>query len=686
MAQPGTSSPTIGLITHAFAFLAFLLIGTLLYGHTLNVPFYLDDFINIQDKLYALKALSFGELVRASTEGFASRRPLSNLSFALNYYFHGLSVAGYHVVNIAIHILNGALLYLLIFKTLTLPGQRDRFKAPARVAFFAALLWFVNPVQTQAITYVVQRMTSMTALFFLSALILYVYGRPSPERLNRTVLFFAAGLCWVLAMACKEIAVTLPGVIYVYEWLFFQDLDLKWLKRTAVFLGAGFVILLTAVYVLYGYTPGLFVGKIFQPRAFTATERLLTEGRVLWLYISLIVFPWPGRLNLNHDIPVSQSLLDPITTALSLAGLLALGVITVLMMKRYRVIAFSLIWFFANVTVEAVAAGIEPMFEHRVYLASMLFFLPGVWWLSRWEKPRLTVSVIGMVVIVFSLWSYGRNALWNDPVAFWRDATKKSPGHYRGFTNLGISYLQTGAYDGAEEAFEKALQLAPPYPTEIYGNLGLLRLERGDLSRAREDLNRALALNRNNYVALDLLGTVSRRENKGKQAIGWYQKAIEINPRYASAYYNLGTLYNEMGDTEKALKALQEALALRPMWAEAYSTLGLMQAQQGHFDLAESALFRAIDLEPANTEALFNLAKVYELTGRPALAAETYETLLGSAPEDLEALHNLGILYATHLKDVERARFYLRKALGLDPEYAQAAVARKILSQLGEGE
>lgn len=684
MPPPSNASGNIGVIKHAFAFAAFLLIGILLYGHTLNVPFYLDDSINVRDRLYAMKALSFHELTKASFESFALRRPLANLSFALNYYFHGLQPAGYHVVNIAIHILNGALLYLLIFKTLTLPGHRDRFKAPARVAFFAALLWFVNPMQTQAVTYVIQRMTGMAALFFLGALMLYVYGRLSRRGLNRIVLFSASVLCWVLAMACKEIAVTLPGVIYIYEWFFFQNLNLAWLKRTSFIILAGFAGMLGAIYLFYHYTPLNFLTEVWQSRGFTALERFLTEGRVIFFYLSLLAYPDPGRLSLNHDFSVSRSLFNPATTLLSFAGLAALLVLTILIMKRHRIVAFSIAWFLSNVAIEALAADLELIFEHRVYLPSMLLFLPFVWLCFRQNNSKLAISLMSVVILVFSFWTYQRNALWNDPVSFWQEAVAKSPNHYRGYASLGTSYLGAKAYEPAQKAFEKALSLAPPYPTEIYGNLGLVHLKRGHLSRARENLRRALSLNRNNYVALDLLGTVSRREKKDKEAIGWYRKALEINPGYASAYYNLATLYNEMGDTEKALKALQEALALRPMWAEAYSALGLIQAQQSHFDLAESALSRAIDLEPANTEALFNLAKVYELTGRPALAAEMYETLLGTAPNDLEAMHNLGILYATNLKDDERARFYLRKALDFDPDYPRADVARKILSQLGE--
>jgi tetratricopeptide (TPR) repeat protein len=119
------------------------------------------------------------------------------------------------------------------------------------------------------------------------------------------------------------------------------------------------------------------------------------------------------------------------------------------------------------------------------------------------------------------------------------------------------------------------------------------------------------------------------------------------------------------------------------MWAKAHSALGLMYAEQRDYARAESALRKTVDIDPSNTEALFNLAKVYELTARPALAAQTYLAILEIEPEDIEALHNLGIIYVKDLKDPERARSCLTMALRLNPEYDQAAVARKILSQIG---
>jgi tetratricopeptide (TPR) repeat protein len=522
----------------------------------------------------------------------------------------------------------------------------------------------------------------MATLFFMGSFILYVYGRLSQKSIHKAILFTSSVLCWVLSVATKEIALTLPGLIIVFEWFFFQDLNMKWLKKAVALLAVGFLATLLGVYLLYDYSPLNLMTKVLQPRGFSALEHFLTESRVIFSYLSLIAFPYPGRLSLNHDFPVSRSLIDPMTTLLSFAGIFALLVLTILMAKRYRIIAFSLFWFLSNVAIEALTANLELMFEHRAYLPSMLLFLPVVWLCFQLEKPKPAVFAIGLVILVFSLWTYQRNALWNEAVPFWQDAVRKAPNHYRGYANLGVSYLHAKEYGPAQEALEKALSLGPTYPTEIRVNLGLAYLEQGQLEAARENLNRALSLNRNNYVALDLLGTVSRREKNYQEAATWYEQALEINPEFAPSYHNLAILCKETGDTKSALEALERAITLRPMWASAYGTRGLIQAEQGNYALAEASLLKAFQIDPTNTETLFNLAKIYELTTRPGLAARTYRALLAAHPDDIEANHNIAIIYLKYLHDVERGKHHLRRALALDPNYEHADGARQILEKL----
>ena len=483
-------------------------------------------------------------------------------------------------------------------------------------------------------------------------------------------------------MASKQIALTLPLLVFVYEWFFFQDLNKQWLKKGGSFVLIGIGGLLVGVYFVYHYSPFTFVTTIPQLRQYTVLERFLSQGRVIFFYISLLLFPHPSRLTLNHDISVSHSLLDPFTTLLSFAGLIVLFLLTTLIVRRYRLVAFSIIWFFANLAIEALAASTELIFEHRVYLPSMLFFVPPVWALSKTlNKPKVVSSIIGILIILFGFWTYQRNGLWNDPVAFWEDAVRKSPNHYRTNANLGIAYLNAGASDRAIAAFERALTMSPPYPTEIYTNMGMLYLKTAQRDLARQKLARAVQLNPDNYLALNGLGILEQREQNYGKALKHYLMAIEMNANFASSHYNLGMLYMDMGDLNNAVKTFMRALELRPMWSEAYSSLGLAWARQGRYDLAIPALRKAISIEAGNQEALFNLAKAYNQRGRHEMAARTYKTLIEMHPEDVEAMHNLALIYLNHLKNVEQAKLYFSKALAADPEYDYGAIARNILSQ-----
>ena len=670
--------------THLLVVLSFPLIGLLLYGHTLQAPFYLDDFINIRDNLYTIEAISLEELFNASFKSFAHRRPLANLSFALNYYFHGYRLPGYHLVNIVIHVINGILLYVFVFKTLALGGQNHQYQRPMQVATLASLLWFVNPIQIQAVTYTVQRMTGLATLFFLCSFLSYIYARLAQKTRTRVALFGLSALYWILAMASKEIALTLPVLVFVYEWFFFQDLDRTWLRKSAVYLVTGLAGLLAAVYLVYHYTPLDLVTAISQPRQYTALERFLTQGRIIFIYISLLLHPHPARLNLSHDISVSRGLLDPLTTLFSFVGLVALFLLTLLMAKRYRLVTFCIIWFFAGLGIEALAASIEPMFEHRTYLPSMLFFLPFVWIAFKVvNKPKIVVPAITAFGLVMAVWTYQRNALWNDSVAFWQDAAEKSPDHYRTHANLGVSLLGAKQYDRALRAFQKALTLKPPYPTEIYTNIGVLYSEIGQQDLARRNLDHALLLNPNNHVALDLLGTIERKRKNSSEALKQYQRAIKINPNFAPSHYNLGVFYVESGDLDSAVKSFGRALALRPMWSQAYSGLGLARAKQAHYTLAISTLRKAVQIDVQNKEAFFNLANAYNLTGQYEMALQTYKTLLKINPKDVEAMHNVGMIYLKHLNNVQQAKLYFNNALSTDPDHDHAATVKSVLSDMG---
>lgn len=245
------------------ALLSIIILGAVVYSNTLNVPFIFDDTKNIKNPALRIEQGSVDEMVAALSEGTLSTRPVTNLSFALNYFIGGYRVQGYHLVNIAIHLLSGVFLYFFIRATLRLPVNKSKYGSFSAIPLLATLLWVAHPLATQSVTYVVQRMNSMAAMFYILSLLFYITARNRqvaatgrwPDR-SSLLLFFLAVFSGVLAIGSKEIAVTLPLLIFVYEWFFFQDLSWGWLKKEFIGWAEFSASLLLLPFIIWAVSPG----------------------------------------------------------------------------------------------------------------------------------------------------------------------------------------------------------------------------------------------------------------------------------------------------------------------------------------------------------------------------------------------------------------------------------------------
>src|SRR5262249_27972579 len=204
--------------------LALVVVG--IYSNTLHVPYVFDDHSTIRNNpAIQLTAFTLKDITKAGSGAYSTRRPVAYMSFALNYYVHQYHVTGYHVLNILIHLSAGLCLYLFVKTTLRLPRLQYTETTPEWVAGFTALLCLVQPLHTEFLTYIVPRITSLAAMLYMLALLLYARARLSTPPRRRWVLFAGCALAGLLALGSKEIALTLPGFLVLYEWYFFQDLS-----------------------------------------------------------------------------------------------------------------------------------------------------------------------------------------------------------------------------------------------------------------------------------------------------------------------------------------------------------------------------------------------------------------------------------------------------------------------------
>lgn len=507
-------------------------ITALAYANTIANPFVFDDRTVLSQPWLKWAGFDFENLTYLLRNCQHKFRPVANLSFALNYFFDKNNVVGYHLVNISIHLITGLFLFFLTRTTLNLPNLRPRYHSLPWLPFASALLWLVNPIQTQSVTYVVQRMNSMAAMFFLIALYSYVRGRLAEKLRARIALFACALTSGFLAFGSKEIAATLPFFIVLYEWYFLQDLDGAWLKKHGFKLGAACGLVLLALGIFYlGRTPFNSLLAGYAARDFSLGERLLTESRVVIFYLSLLLFPYPGRLNLDHDFVISRSLLAPPSTSLALAALALLLVAAVLLARRHRLLSFGLLWFLGNLVIESSIVPLEIVFEHRLYLPSTMLVAALVASCGEYFRfaNRTKLAAVLLLTMVLTAWTYQRNQVWSDEVTLWRDCVAKSPTKTRVHNNLGVALKQAGR-----------------------------------LTEAEDQLQRAIKLDRTFAGAYNNLGNVKVLQGRTREAIALYYQAIELNPGTPSWHLNLANTLVKVWRLEEAREQFLLALALDP--------------------------------------------------------------------------------------------------------------------------
>ncbi len=611
----------------------------LLYANTLEAPFIFDDRHNIQDNPHIrLTELTPEGIANAGFQSSSFSRPFPKITFALNYYFHRYNVSGYHVMNILIHFVTGLFLYLLLKTTLSIPSLRSRYESYKWIPFLTVLIWLVHPIQIQSVTYIVQRMNSMATMFYVLSLLLYAKARMAEKKRKKRVLFAGCLLSAILSIGSKEIAATLPFFIFLYEWYFFRDLSRPWLRRHLLPF-AGLLMLLFIIALMYlGLHPLEKIDTLYKDYDFTLPQRVLTELRVVIFYISLLIMPHPSRLNLDHDFSLSYSLIDPITTVLSLGFIAGLVGVAILMAKRERLLSFCILWFLGNLVIESSVIGLEIIYEHRLYLPSMLAILLAVILARRHIKLKwMKVCVLCAVVTVFSYWTHERNRVWGDDETLWRDCVLKSPEKARPRYNLGVVIGHQGRVEEAIEQYREAIRIKP------------------DHEKANNNLGNALV-------------------NLGKrdEAVDYFNKALRKNPDYADAHNNLANVLWELGRTEGAMRHYSEVLRINPDHAEAHHNFGNFLLGLGRLDEAVSHFYDALRASPdLAVFAHYSLGNALAQQGKLKEAVNHYKAAIRINPDYIEAHNNLGSALANHGK-IEEALSHFREALRIKPDYSEA--------------
>ena len=701
--------------------LTLLVFGLVAYSNSFTGAFQFDD------RLHILRNEAFTDFTNVSKiYHYGKGRFLPHLTLAFNYKISKFDPISYHTFNFFIHYIAAIFLYFLFLEMCKTPAMQGvQLNLPERFgAFLAAGIFLLHPLQTESVTYIIQRAESMAGMFYLATLFFYLKARRARSRKDLFGYALLAGIAALSAAFSKETAVTLPAMILVLE-IFFFDTAIKDLIGKKLF---WLLMIPVAIILFLKLQPLIRTDFFYDPGpgfSFTRKQYLLTQFSVLLTYLQL--FFWPANQNVDWDYPLATSFLS-LQTLASFLLLLLLLILAFFVHRRLRLVSLGIIAFFITL---APTSSIIPLrdviFEHRMYLAVAFLAMACVqlcfYGLARIgeRSPRGQSMVFcALIIILFPLFcglTHARNRVWLNEVSLWEDAAEKSPNKARVHKNYGKGLL-TVAYGSSEKAkreFEAAIRLDPDWAVS-YHDLGVCYWQEEDYQRAVTLGLEAIQRKPKYKDALYLLGTSYKKLHQWDKAREYLERLIGMSPgsRYVGGYLDLLEVYLELGLEDDALdiagkvqklpdgmvpldyhrglafyklKQMETAKSyfLKQTKQEsgrlkAYIMLGQIYYLEGDYQRAEMAFRQAVEESEWFLPAHYNLSIILEQRGRLREASEHLEKVLAVDPFSIDTSVRLVSLY-NRLGYTEKQAERLRKLLGLKPSSVEYGYIEASLSQ-----
>ena len=570
------------------------------------------------------------------------------LSLALNYALGGLDVFGYHLVNLAIHLMAGLTLFGLVRRTLKLVPQYSA--EPTRVDFLAvavALVWLVHPLGTESVTYVTQRSESLMGLFYLVCLYCVLRGSQASRAWPWYLASIAA--CW-LGMGTKQVMVTAPVVVLLYDRTFLAGSWKEVLRRRwALYLGFVPALVWLGVVTVQAASRAEQAAAGFGMQGITKLQYLGTQGGVILHYLRLAF--WPDQLCLDYLWPVAESARAIFLPGAVVAALLVASFIAIRYRPRLGFLGLS--FFLILAPTSSIMPIADLAFEHRMYLplAPLVVLVVLAWDAlagrlvqSLRTRAVLGPALLGIVVVSLAIRTIDRNRDYQDPALMWTDVLATAPHNPRAHLNLGYLHSRQGNLDDAITDYTHAIGLNPDY-AEAYYNRGIAYGSKGDYDQAITDYTHAISLNPDYAEVYNNRGVAYRSQGDYDQAITDYTHAIRLNPDLVKAYYNRGYAYGSQGDYDQAIAEFTQAIRQDPDFAEAYNNRGVVYGFKGNYDQAITDYTHAIRLNPDYAEAYYNRGIAYGSKGDYDQAITDYTHAIRLDGDLAKAYNNRGIAY-----------------------------------------
>jgi tetratricopeptide (TPR) repeat protein len=665
------------------------------YANSFSVPFVFDDLVHISHNPALRHPWTAPQ---RGANWAAGSRPVGLWTFALDYSLHGDAVGGYHAVNLAIHAAAALLLFGLVRRTLGGARLGPRWAGLADpIALATALLWAVHPLQTQAVTYISQRLESLMGLCYLGTVYCFVRAVdggppavgsrqsplasdcPLPAACCRLSWYAASAAIYLVGLLTKEVIATAPLVILWYDRaLVAAGWREIWTRRRWYYL----TLLALVCLPLWGLyldrehvaRSGLLGGAGVSPVRYAASQ-----PAVILHYLRLCF--WPAGQCLDYGWPVAQSWGQIVPPALLLAVPLGLTVWGAVRGKRWALLGG---WFFLVLAPTSSFLPIKDLaMEHRMYLPSaavaagtvlaaaaaarrLLRFQP------QWQFPLAVACALaaGGATIALGVAAFRRNQAYQNVTALWEDTLAKAPENPRAQLNVAILRAREGRTADSLAHGRRAVALAPGSADAHYCLGSLLAID-NRVDEAVAQYRAALAIDPRAVQAHNDLGVLLEKQGNTSEALTHYRAALKIVPDKVDVLNNLANVLVQRGQLEEAVTQLRRAVELDPSFAPAHYNLGATLERQRKRGEAAAEYRRALELDPQHPEAHYRLANTLIALGEVDEAIAHYEQALALDPQCAEAHNNLGVaLEQRH--QVDQALAHYRQAVKINPRYVEA--------------
>lgn len=531
--------------------------------------------------------------------------PLTILTWNIEHSLVEFKPWLYHFNNVAIHLINTYLVYILFKKYI--------FKN-FNIAFIVSILFGLSTIHVESVAWITERKDVLYTMFYLLALIQYLKFSE-----KRTVKLYAFSLIFfVLSLLSKGMAITFPIVIILIDYLQNKNiLNIKLLLEKIPFLLLSLafgIINILAQKDFFGEKPNIY--NFFEQITFSAYAYLQYIFKSVIPYNLSAFYPYPKETGEGMAFIYIASLIFT---------LLIIGFTIWALIKNKRKIVFGIIFFTINIVfvLQLFMHNTEAIMSDRYpYLASIgLYLLIGLLYIyikdNYIKYKKLSEYIFYVLIITISISTFNRNKVWQNDLSLFTDVLKKQPTAYIAANNIGMYYNNKANTKDAIKYFSKAIEINPKF-SDAYSNRGAILYQQNSINKALNDLNYAIKLNSNNSKALLNRGNIHYSKGEYKKALADYNKSIDLSPNNCKAHINRGLLYCQTLEVKKAKKDLDFAKQTCPKltaginkqtipFLEYYNKTGVYYGKQGNFDKALEYFNMALIIDPNYTEAKQNI-------------------------------------------------------------------------------